>query len=76
MARCVSCLRGAKISITGTNKRTLRMDMGGAVLYLMPDSKGMEVTLNTEDLVDGDFASAAWDGERWVYATGKAKNMG
>jgi len=52
------------------------MDMGGAVLYLMPDSKGMEVTLNTEDLVDGDFASAAWDGERWVYATGKAKNMG
>ncbi len=72
MAKCRKCLHGARISITGTNKKTLKMDMGGAVLYLMPKSNGkMEVALNSENLSEGDYASATWDGEQWYYATGK-----
>jgi hypothetical protein len=75
MAKCLKCLRGARISITGTDKKTLRMDMGGAVLYLMPKSEGsMEVALNSESLIDGDYAFATWTGENWLVACGNDKN--
>jgi len=30
--KCRKCLEGARISMTGLDKNTLRMDMGGAVL--------------------------------------------
>lgn len=75
MAKCLKCLRGARISITGTDKKTLRMDMGGAVLYLMPKSDGsMEVALNSESLVDGDYAFATWTGEKWLAGCGNDEN--
>ena len=75
MAKCNKCLRGARISITGTNKKTLRMDMGGAVLYLMPKDNGkMEAALNSENLTEGDYAFATWTGERWSVACGNDKN--
>lgn len=74
-AKCLKCLRGARLSITGTNKKTLRMDMGGAVLYLMPKDDGnMEVTLNSETLIDGDYAFATWTGAEWLVGCGNDKN--
>ena len=75
MAKCNKCLRGARISLTGTNKKTLRMDMGGAVLYLMPQGKDkMEIALNSENLFEGDYAFATWTGEEWFVGCGKDKN--
>ena len=74
-SKCTKCLRGARISITGTNKKTLKMDMGGAVLYLMPKEDGkMEVALNSENLIDGDYAFATWTGEKWQVGCGNDKN--
>lgn len=71
-AKCTNCLRGARLRITGVNpSNTLRMDMGGAVLYVMPRGNKIEVVLNSENLIDGDYASATWDGEQWHYASGK-----
>jgi hypothetical protein len=73
--KCRKCLKGARISITGTNKKTLRMDMGGAVLYLMPKDNGkMEAALNSENLTEGDFAFATWTGEEWLVGCGNDKN--
>jgi len=73
--KCTKCLRGARISITGTNKKTLKMDMGGAVLYLMPKDNGkMEVALNSENLTEGDYAFATWTGEEWQVGCGNDKN--
>ncbi len=73
MAKCSKCLRGAKVSVTGVNPtNTLKMDMGGAVLYVMPQGTKIEVVLNSENLINGDYASATWDGERWIYATRKS----
>ena len=71
MAKCVKCLRGARISITGGNpKNTLKMDMGGAVLYIMPKEDGkIDVHLNSENLADGEYAVALWDGKTWVYSS-------
>lgn len=75
MAKCDKCLRGARISVTGVNPtNTLKMDMGGAVLYVMPRGNKIEVILNSENLFDGDFASATWNGEKWFYATGRPEN--
>ena len=75
VAKCRKCLRGARIDITGTDKRTLCMDMGGAVLYLMPKEDGkMEVALNSENLNDGDFAVATWTGDKWLVGCGNSKN--
>ena len=65
MGKCNNCLKGTRISIAGTNKKTLRMDMGGAVLYLIPKEDGkMEVVLNSEKLAEGDYAFATWTGNR------------
>ena len=75
MAKCLKCLRGARISITGTNQQTLKMDMGGAVLYLTPKSDGcMDVALNSENLFDGDYAFATWTGDRWSVGCGDDRN--
>ena len=75
MAKCSKCLRGARISITGIDKRTLRMDMGGAVLYLMPKSDGLfEIALNSGSLIEGDYAFATWSGNEWVVGCGKHEN--
>lgn len=50
-AKCTNCLRGARLRITGVNpSNTLRMDMGGAVLYVMPRGNKIEVVLNSENL--------------------------
>lgn len=59
MAKCDKCLRGATIRTTGVNPKdaTLRMDLGGAVLYVSPRGDGgIEVMLNTQNLLDGDYA--------------------
>jgi hypothetical protein len=46
------------------------MDMGGAVLYVMPGDNGkIEVNLNSQNLIDGDYAVCTWDGERWMVTT-------
>jgi hypothetical protein len=74
MAKCNKCLKGAKLSITGIDKRTLRIDIGGAVLYLMPTAKGMDVSINSENLVEGDYAYATWTGEQWAIAFGNGKS--
>ena len=69
MAKCDKCLRGARISTTGVNpsNTTLKMDMGGEVLYVMPVAGGrIEVVLNSENLTDGDYTKSVWDGERWI----------
>ena len=73
MAKCTKCLRGATIRTTGIDSKTLRMDMGGAVLYVIPCGEEIEVVLNSESLVEGDYAAATWDGKQWFYATGKGK---
>jgi len=65
--KCRKCIKGARICLTGLDKKTLRMDMGGAVLYLMPKDNGeMEVALNSENLIDGDYAYATWTGKEWI----------
>ena len=78
MAKCNKCLRGARIGTTGAgtaSDRTLKMDMGGAVLYVIPKSDGtIDVYLNSENLSEGDFAYAKWDGKEWIYATNDPKN--
>ena len=51
------------------------MDMGGAVLYLMPKENGeMDVALNSENLIDGDYAFATWTGNKWLVECGNSKN--
>jgi hypothetical protein len=73
--KCRKCLKGARIRITGLDKNTLCMDMGGAVLYLMPKENGkMEVALNSENLIDGDYAFATWTGNKWQVGCGNSKN--
>ena len=70
-AICTKCLHGARISTTGVSPRntTLRMDMGGAVLYVMPKSDGsIEVSLDSQNLIDGDYAYCIWDDERWIIS--------
>jgi|GEM_PF-2221732 len=66
--KCDNCLRGARFSITEVNPRTtLKMNMGGAVLYVMPGLNGeITVTLNTQNLIDGEYAVAIWNGEVWI----------
>lgn len=74
--KCDRCLRGARIDITGTDRRTLKLDMGGAVLYLIPGTEGkMSVVLNSEALIDGDYAAGDWDGENWRVATGNGQRI-
>jgi hypothetical protein len=74
-AKCRKCLRGARISITGVYKNSLQMDMGGAILYLIPQSDGrMEVALHSENLVEGDYAAATWTGERWIVSCRRNEN--
>jgi hypothetical protein len=75
MAKCLKCLGGARISTTGTDKETLRMDMGGVVLYIMPKSDGsMQVALNIESLVTSDGVFATWTGEKWLAGCGNDEN--
>lgn len=40
MPKCDKCLRGAKASITGIDKKTLKLDIGGAVFYAWPSKDG------------------------------------
>jgi hypothetical protein len=72
MAKCDKCLRGTRVRTTGVNpaNTTLKMEIGGAVLYVMPGANGkIDVTLNTQNLNDGDYAVCIWDGERWSITT-------
>lgn len=66
MPKCDKCLRGSKASITGIDKKTLRLDIGGAVLYAWPSADGFEISLNAKSLVDGDYIVALWNGEQWI----------
>ena len=66
MPKCDKCLRGSKASITGIDKKTLRLDIGGAVLYAWPSADGFEISLNAKSLVDGDYIVALWNGETWI----------
>lgn len=76
MGKCTNCLRGARLGITGVApNNTLKMDMGGAVLYVAPKPDGkIDVVLNTENLFDGDYACAHWDGSGWQITTGDDRN--
>ena len=69
MAKCYKCLRGARLNVRGVNHQTtLEMDIGGALLFVMPKENGkIEVHLNSENLVDGNYAFASWDGKKWSY---------
>ena len=69
MAKCVKCLKGAKVSTTGVSPKnaTLRLDIGSAVLYVTPKSDGsIDVALNSENLLDGDFKYCIWNGKQWI----------
>lgn len=71
--KCDNCLRGASLRTTGVNPKdaTLKIDIGGAVLYVMPGSDGeINVTLNTQNLIDGDYALAIWNGDTWIIQKG------
>lgn len=70
--KCDNCLRGAQIKTTGTHPKdsTLKMDMGGAVLYVMPRPNGnIEVHLNSESL-DGEYSVCIWNGDGWIVSSG------
>lgn len=67
--KCDKCLRGVKIRTTGTNptNTTLKIDIGGAILYVSPHTDGkIDVALNAESLLDGDYAVCIWNGEEWI----------
>lgn len=67
--KCTKCLRGVKVRKTGVNPNdtTLKLDMGGAVLYVTPHANGsIDVTLNAESLLDGEYAVCIWNGEQWI----------
>jgi len=65
--KCDKCLRSVRISTTGITKDTLKMDMGGAILYVMPREGGkIDVALNIGNLLDGDCAYCTWNGEKWI----------
>lgn len=72
-ARCDKCLRGVKVCTTGISnlrRPTLKLDIGGAVLYVMPGENGtIDVSLNAENLLYGDYASCIWNGEKWIIST-------
>ena len=74
--KCDNCLRGAVPSITGVDRRTLQLDMGGARLYVIPRANGqIDVCLNSDNLTDGDYLSGGWDGERWIVSTRKGRGV-
>lgn len=66
--KCDSCLRGARVATTGVNpsNTTLKIDIGGAVLYVMPLNGEINVTLNAQNLLDGDYIVCIWNGEQWI----------
>lgn len=67
--KCDSCLRGAKATTTGVNpsNTTLRLDIGGAVIYVMPSQNGeINVSLNAQNLIDGEYIVCIWDGQQWI----------
>lgn len=67
--KCDKCLKGAKVTTTGVNPHntTLKLNIGGAVLYVTPRPDGeVDVTLNAENLIDGDYLACIWNGERWI----------
>ena len=68
MRKCDKCLIGAKISTTGVspNNSTLKIDIGGAVIYIAPQDNSIDVNVNSENLVDGDYKYCIWNGEKWV----------
>jgi len=69
MAKCDKCLRGTKVSVTGVNpSNTLKIDMGGAVLYVTPCDNGkIDVAVNAKNLLDGEYVYAIWNKECWIY---------
>ena len=74
--KCDNCLRGAVPSITGIEHRTLELDMRGARLYVIPQANGeIDVCLNSENLTDGDYLSAGWNGERWIVTTREGRDI-
>ena len=70
MSKCSKCLRGARCGITGVNPHnTLKMDIGGAVLYVTPKPNGaIDVALNSESLLDGDYIYACWTSQEWIIS--------
>lgn len=73
MAKCDKCIRGARVCTTGVAPadRTLKIDLGGAVVYIVPGSDGtIDVTVNAESLINGDYVVSLWSDGRWIV-TGK-----
>ena len=48
------------------DKKTLKLEIGGTVLYARPSADGFEISLNAKSPVDGDYIVARWNGERWI----------
>ena len=66
--KCDNCLRKAQATTTGGSPRnaTLKIDMGGAVFYVMPGPNGeIEVTLNAENIILGNYIYCYFDGKQW-----------
>ncbi len=65
--KCDFCLRKAEAGTTGVTGDTLQIDMGGAVFYVIPLPNGkIDVDLNAESLVQGNYLSCRWTGEKWI----------
>ena len=48
----------------------------GAILFVVPHANGeISVTLNTENLLEGDYLTGEWNGERWMVSTRKGKDL-
>ncbi len=68
MKKCDKCLKGAVASTTGVSpyNTTLKIDIGGAVIYVTPKGNSVDVSVNSENLIDGDFKYLIWDGQKWI----------
>ena len=55
-------------STTGVSpyNTTLKIDIGGAVIYVTPKGNSVDVSVNSENLIDGDFKYLIWDGQKWI----------
>jgi len=69
MSKCKKCLHSAKLKITGLNSKTLKIDIGGVNIYIMPQSnENIDVSVNSENLVEGDYFYAIWNKENWIIS--------
>lgn len=76
MNKCNKCLKGAKLTTTGVDGgKTLKIDLGGAVIYIMPKDGDIDVHVNSDNLLDGEFAVALWRRNdcKWIITDGNRR---